>query len=160
MTGRVILAIDPGMTGALAFIDHAGELIAVHDMPVVSKEIDAAGLADLIAQASPSAAIIERVASRPGEAPRAAFTFGRTYGTAIGIVAALDLPMHLVTPPVWKKHHRIPADKEAARALALRLWPGHADRFKHKKDAGRAEAALIGRYAIEALPAFNARAAA
>ena len=160
MTGRTILAIDPGMTGALAFLDHAGELIAVHDMPVVSKEIDAASLADLIAQASPSAAIIERVSARSGEAPSAAFTFGRTYGTAIGIVAALDIPSHFVTPAVWKRHFRLAAEKELSRAKALQLWPAMADRFTRKKDAGRAEAALIGRYAIEALPAFAGRNAA
>jgi hypothetical protein len=35
------------------------------------------------------------------------------------------------------------SDKGESRALAMRLWPDHGDRFARVKDDGRAEAALI-----------------
>lgn len=34
-------------------------------------------------------------------------------------------------------------DKDAARALAIELWPAQAQLFARKKDQGRADAALI-----------------
>jgi crossover junction endodeoxyribonuclease RuvC len=56
-----------------------------------------------------------------------------------------------VSPAVWKKHFKLPADKEASRALALPLFPATAEHFARKKDHGRAEAALIARYGSEVL---------
>jgi hypothetical protein len=43
--------------------------------------------------------------------------------------------------------------KEQARALALGLWPGCTDTFARKKDHGRAEAALLAKFAAETIAA-------
>jgi crossover junction endodeoxyribonuclease RuvC len=43
------------------------------------------------------------------------------------------------------------SDKEAARALALRLFPACAEHFRLKKHHGRAEAALIAKFGAETI---------
>jgi hypothetical protein len=155
MKRMTIVAFDPGLTGAYAFYcPDAPEIITVYDMPVASKDVDPAAIARRLAQIRPNIAVVERVAARPGQGVSSMFKFGCGYGMVQGVVAALQIPVTLVTPQAWKKHHRItgagPEGKEAARALAIKLWPSSAA-FERKKDAGRAEAALIARFAAETL---------
>lgn len=151
MSETCILGIDPGLTGAIAFyFPSAPHLISAYDMPVAAGEVDAATLAVRIKQLAPTFAVVEQVASRPGQGVSSTFKFGAAYGTARGILAALGVPCHLATPGRWKKHFRLDSDKERARALALRLWPASAH-FARKKDHGRAEAALIARFGAETL---------
>ncbi len=147
-----ILGVDPGLTGAIAwyFPDNT-DSVTVEDVPVVASEIDAATLTRRIQQLRPTMAIIELVAARPGQGVSSMFKFGKAYGTVIGVVAALGIPVHFVSPQRWKKHYRLDADKEKSRREALRLFPAAADRFARKKDDGRAEAALIARYGVEAV---------
>jgi hypothetical protein len=147
---QYILGIDPGVSGAIAFYtpQHPA-LVSVEDVPTAGDHIDAATLADRIQQMRPAVAVIELVGAMPGQGVSSMFKFGRSFGTAIGVVQALDIPLHFVTPGKWKKHFRLSADKDAARALALRLWPDCAPNLARKKDAGRAEAALIARWYAE-----------
>lgn len=146
-----ILGIDPGLSGAVAFyFPSRSDLIAADDVPLAGKEIDAATLARRIAQMAPTMAVIEIVGAMPKQGVSSTFRFGQAYGTVRGVVAALGVPTHLVTPGLWKRHWRLGSDKEQARALALRLWPTSAH-FSRKKDHGRAEAALIARYGAEVL---------
>jgi crossover junction endodeoxyribonuclease RuvC len=79
------------------------------------------------------------------------FNFGRDYGQILGVLAALEIPVTLVTPAKWKSTLRIPADKSAARARAAQLWPGLAGTFARARDDGRAEAALIGFYGAQTI---------
>lgn len=151
MTEVCILGVDPGLSGAIAFyFPAAPDLIAAEDMPVAAGEVDAATLARRIRQMGPALAVIEQVAARPGQGVSSMFRFGAAYGTARGIVQALGIPTQLVTPNRWKKHFRLDSDKEKSRALALRLWPTSAH-FARKKDDGRAEAALLARFAAETM---------
>jgi len=145
-----ILAIDPGLSGAIAiYFPTAPERVVAEDVPVVDGAIDGATLAARIEQFKPDVAIIERVAAMPKQGVSSTFTFGRSFGTVIGVVQALRIPQHMVTPGMWKKHFRLSADKEEARAHALQLFPAVAAQFSRKKDHGRAEAALIARYWAE-----------
>ena len=149
--GFTILGIDPGLKGALAFYaPEAPRFVTVDDMPVVKQEVDPAALKRRIAQIGPDVAIVERVAARPGQGVASMFNFGCGYGMVQGVIAALEIPIHPVTPGKWKRHFRLSADKEEARARAIQLWPS-CDRFGRKKDGGRAEAALIARYAAETI---------
>ncbi len=144
-----ILGIDPGASGAIAFYFPARpDLISVQDVPVVAGEIDAAELARAVKQFRPTVGIIEQVGAMPKQGVSSTFKFGMAYGQARGVLAALEVPTHLVTPGRWKKHFRLDSDKERARGLAIRLWPASAH-FGRKKDHGRAEAALIARYHAE-----------
>lgn len=151
MIEHCILGIDPGASGAIAFyFPSRPELVSAEDVPLAGGEIDAATLARRINQLRPTMAIIEQVGAMPKQGVSSTFKFGTAYGTVRGVVQALGVPMHLVTPGRWKKHFRLDADKEKARALAIRLWPA-SRHFERKKDHGRAEAALLARFGAETL---------
>lgn len=146
-----LLGIDPGASGAIAFFfPSRPELIAAEDVPLAAGDIDAGTLARRINQMRPTMAVIERVGPMPQQGVSSTFKFGTAYGTVRGVVLALGIPTHLVTPSRWKRHFRLNADKEQARALALQLWPA-SRHFERKRDHGRAEAALLARYGAEVL---------
>lgn len=151
-----IVAIDPGLTGAIAFFfPTLPDRVSVYDMPVVEGEVNIAGLASRIRQMAPTFAIIEQVGPMPRDGVRQAFSFGASYMAARAAVTLLEIPLGLVTPPKWKKHYRLPGGaegKEASRALALRLFPACSDSFQLIKHHNRAEAALLARYAAETMP--------
>ena len=107
-------------------------------------------LAKRIREMQPAVAVIEQVGAMPKQGVSSTFKFGASFGLVRGVVLALGVPLHHVTPGVWKKHFRLNSDKEKARALALRFWPA-SEHFSRKKDHGRAEAALIARYGAEGL---------
>jgi len=144
-----VLGVDPGLSGAISFyFPNEPGLITAEDVPVAGGEIDVATLARRLEQMRPTVAIVERVGAMPKQGVASTFKFGMAFGMVRGVIASCGVPMHLVTPAVWKKHYRLDSDKEKARALALRLWPS-SEAFGRKKDHGRAEAALIARYGAE-----------
>jgi crossover junction endodeoxyribonuclease RuvC len=147
---RYIVGIDPGMTGALAYYtaDHPS-FVTCEDMPVVAKTVNAAILASRIRQMRPTVAVVEIASTRPGLSSQSVLKTGTGYGVILGVLAALEIPTHLVTPQVWKKHFRLDSDKDKSRNLATRLWPEFAERFARVKDDGRAEAALMARWYAE-----------
>lgn len=148
---RVVLGIDPGLTGGIAFLFPAWGRVAAEDVPLAGGEVDVDTLAARLRQMAPTVAVIERVHSMPKQGVSSTFKFGMAYGALRAVVAAMQIPTHLVTPQAWKRHFRLGADKEESRELALRLWPGERSdgAFRRKKDHGRAEAALIARYGAE-----------
>jgi hypothetical protein len=147
MTARCILGVDPGIGGAIAFyFPEAPDRAAAEDMPVVDGNVDCATLGARIRQMSPDLAIVERVASRPGQGVSSVFKFGASYGAVLGVLAALEIRTVLVTPQTWKKHFRLDSDKEKSRALALRTFAKTPEHFNRKKHHSRAEAALLALY--------------
>lgn len=149
---RCIMGIDPGLSGAIAFlfVDDPHR-VAVEDMPVVDGNVSASLLAQKIKAFAPSYAVIEHVHAMPKQGVSSTFNFGKAFGQVIGVGGALNIPLHFVTPAKWKKRFLLSADKEEARAMALRLFPACAASFARKKDHGRAEAALIAKYGAEEL---------
>jgi crossover junction endodeoxyribonuclease RuvC len=146
-----LVAIDPGLGGAIALlIDGVPAFVA--DMPTIflrdnKRQIDCAALAALIGSLQPEAVAIEQVAAMPKQGVASVFSFGMSYGMVQGVAMALALPLHLVTPQRWKKHHGlIGSDKDAARALAIQRYPGIAAELRLKKDVDRADAVLLGAY--------------
>lgn len=152
MTNLCIMGADPGASGAVSFYftDHPAT-VSVEDTPIADGLVDGATLAARIEIMRPDLAIIERVGAMPGQGVSSTFKFGQAFGTMIGVVAALKIPVHFVTPAKWKRHFLLSSDKEEARARALQLWPSRAELFARKKDHGRAEAALIARFAAETI---------
>ena len=146
-----ILAVDPGLSGANAFYFPSEGAISVEDMPVVGGDVDAATFSARIQQIRPDVAIVELVASRPGQGVASVFKFGCGFGMVRGVIAASGVPLHLVSPSKWKRHFGSGLRQGESRALALRLWPARSDLFGRKKDHGRAEAALLARYAAEVI---------
>ena len=141
----IVLGVDPGKSGALAFYNSDEDTVDVFDMPVVNGEVHAAEIARLIQMAKPKCAIIERVHAMPKNGAVSMFNFGFSYGSVRGVTATLFIPTTLVTPTVWKRHYKLSSDKEASRWLAINTWPANPN-FSRKKDDGRAEAALIAKY--------------
>jgi len=151
-----ILAIDPGLSGALAFYypDAANGTVKVYDMPRVADEIDPAELSRIISEHSPTVAVIERVGPMPRDGVRQAWRFSAAYTTAHVVCALLNVPTTRITPAKWKREVKVkggPEGKEQCRALAIQLFPTCAASFARKKDAGRAEAALLAHYAHQTL---------
>jgi crossover junction endodeoxyribonuclease RuvC len=139
----MICAVDPGKTGALAFLSPS--ILTVVDMPVVGKDVSGALLGELFGQFVPGHVYVEAVNSF-GMGRQSAFKFGQGFGTILGAAAALAFPVTLVSPAKWKRAYGLGRDKDAARLLATRLFPKNASDFKRKKDDGRAEAALLALY--------------
>lgn len=146
MSSETIIAIDPGaLSGAYAAFRN-GNGACVADLAVVDGQLDAASLAQLIVKLKPAVAVVERVGAMPKQGVASTFKFGQATGIIHGVLAAQGIPLHLVSPPVWKRPlGLIGKDKEAARALAIRLYPGVRG-LDRKKDQNRAEALLIGHW--------------
>lgn len=148
-----ILGVDPGLSGAIAVFD-GGDLVSVYDMPTLDitkgktkrRELDAANLARTFGLGVVDHVFVEQVGAMPRQGVSSTFSFGKSYGIIIGILAALQIPMTLVTPQKWKKALQLGSDKEVSRRRALQLWPQHAELFKLKTHADRAEAALIAEW--------------
>ncbi|MFO7582931.1 hypothetical protein [Guyparkeria sp.] len=157
----MILGIDPGLTGALALIDPTGAPLIVEDLPTVQRghgrgrvrrELDGAGLSHLLGVHAPeiTLALVEQVASRPGQGVASVFSLGHSLGCIHGVLSALAIPWEPVTPTAWKRAAGLGKDKEAARAAAARLFPRIP--LHRKRDHNQAEALLIARHGLTRLP--------
>jgi len=159
---RITIGIDPGLTGAIAVI--ADGRVEVFDMPVIASGkgggtvknmVDAAGLRraleDVIydgVERLEAVAFLERVAARPKQGSASTFSMGDTYGCIRGVLAALSVPIEIITPQTWKKHFKLGSDKEVVRSKAVQLFPSQP--LGRKQDHNRAEALLIAKYGREA----------
>lgn len=149
-----LLGVDPGLTGALAFYfpDHPNR-VSVYDMPIAGGEVDVFAIRAQIETHAPACAMLELVGPRPTDGRVQAFKFGGAYHAAQAALKLALVPLHRVTPQVWKKHFKLPGGdvgKEKSRELALRFFPASSEHFRRKADHNRAEAALLARYAAEA----------
>ncbi|MDD4962077.1 MAG: crossover junction endodeoxyribonuclease [Candidatus Marinimicrobia bacterium] len=150
------LGIDPGIGGALALLSRDYDLLAVIDMPVMAgtgkrQQVNAAELSKIIdswqreSEGDQLIAFIEQVSARPGQGVSSMFSFGDSFGTVRGVLAAKGIPLLLVTPQAWKKRAGlIGSEKDRSRTVAQQMFPS-AD-LARKKDIGRADALLIARY--------------
>jgi len=147
----MILAIDPGASGALAFFDPQAGTLEVVDMPTVAvarsgklkNEISPQMLAAIIAARAPATAVLEKVGAMPGQGVSSMFQFGRGVGIVEGVLAALHVPTDYVTPQAWQKALNARSGKDGNRQRAAELFPAYAHLFARKKDDGRADAALM-----------------
>lgn len=157
MLVSVIVGIDPGLSGALAFLDVEEATVRIIDMPTFEfststknkTEVDPYTISMELADYSVEHIYLEEVFSSPQMGVTSSFNFGEGKGMIRGVVAAMGLPLTQVKPQKWKKDMRVPADKKAAVMRASQLIPGAAPVFKGPRGAaldGRAEAALIALY--------------
>lgn len=150
----IILGIDPGLSGALAFLDTETNIVAVEDMPTVTvirnkkekREVSPQLIAAAIIKRHVDAAYLERVNAMTGQGVSSVFSFGRSAGVIEGILAAFDIPTTLVLPLTWQRAMDVRGGKDASRERAMQLFPASAELFQRKKDDGRADAALIAKY--------------
>lgn len=155
----LIIGIDPGITGAIAAIDHRGSRGLI-DMPTMERsgtgsvrnQVSGPGLAEVLKvltrdrDKNEIMVFIERVNAMPKQGVATMFSIGHSCGMIEGVVCGLGLAHQLVTPQEWKKAMKLAkgSDKNAARSMAQRLYPGaELHLVKHHN---RAEAILIARY--------------
>jgi crossover junction endodeoxyribonuclease RuvC len=146
----IILAIDPGITGALAFYDPAKKTLVVHDMPTLDGDVNPHSIAEYIRNASPNVAIIEQASPMPKEGVRSVWRFASAFTTVCVATKLQRVPLYLVPPAKWKRAMNLKGGKEGkeqARERAIDAFPGYADNFRLKKDHGRAEAVMLAVYA-------------
>lgn len=115
-------------------------------------------------------AVIEQVSAMPTDGGIQAFAFGHAAGCIEGVFSAMGVAVELVSPSKWKADmglttKRSPAvegetpqqararrtaaktaSKDASRAMAARFYPSWVTHFARKRDDGRAEGVLLGRW--------------
>lgn len=169
----IVLALDPGLTGACAVLDHNG-LRAVFDLPTmadpiagpaakVRNKIDGRALVKLLRQHSPAGEPVKSVleAIRPmapkkdGGKDHSAQSQGsllRTLGALETVLECLGWRPEYVPPQTWKRtfgliDSTLTTNQRKAKALACarRLYP-QCSEIARAKDHNRAEALLIAHW--------------
>ena len=95
------IGIDPGKNGGITVIDEKGNIEA-HKCP--EKVLDMSILFKIIiGDTAPKDVnlLMERVWARPGNAVRAAFSYGTNYGQWLGIAASHEIKMNTIIPADW-----------------------------------------------------------
>jgi crossover junction endodeoxyribonuclease RuvC len=151
----MIVGIDPGLSGAIFFIDRnhpsTGEAFDVPTHMLArggkkKREVDIIGLIGILTSHQVDHAFVEQVNAMPGQGVSSVFAFGKIYGVILGVIATRNIPLTLVAPAVWKRALGVPKAKDGARARASQLLPEAASQWRLKKHDGRAEAALLALY--------------
>lgn len=152
----IILGIDPGKKGGVS-ISCGGGVVGAFRMPktpielveLLNKMIYAAMIEE------PNSAVkayIENVHAMPGQGVTSMFSFGRGFGEILGVCAALDICVELVSPQRWKRAvlSGTAKDKAAAIGFVQREYPNIdlvPERCRVPHD-GIADAVCIGRYGM------------
>lgn len=155
--GRMYIAVDPGVTGAMAFVPspRAQDPIVV-DLPVLQTKVKqrtrttfnfhtlAKYLDPVVDNLKRSLFILERGQPRPEDTPITAFSVGCSYNMWHLYLAAFAIPMEEIMPSVWKgKMGLLGKEKDASRALAMKIFPGACHYIEYAGDHNRAEALLL-----------------
>lgn len=142
----IYLGIDPGKGGGICFLKNRHKAIAYKCPETVE------GMVSLVKKETKGyrikVAMIEHVHSMPRDGVVSAFSFGRNFGTWLGILHALDIGVTMVSPQKWmKKYHPLPKEKKSRkhklRDLAGEYYPGI------KCTLATADAILIAKYGEE-----------
>ncbi len=160
----MIIGIDPGFTGAIAFLKDdkdfdLGYDLCIWDMPVRTignkKQVNAKELVRRLKNCNTPKltryVVIEDVHSMPEQGVASTFRFGYNAGILLGIFEALEIKILKVRPCVWKPAMNLDRDKKKSLALAKKIFPAYKSYFLRAKDDGRAEAALLAYHARRAL---------
>ena len=168
--GMIFVGIDPGIGGALAILNPEINEVRFFDTPtlevIVNKKrknvLDAYAMVRILRDINFKAAVahmevqvaIEKVQAMPGGGERtmgatSAFSFGMGFGLWLGILAALEIPHQQVHPATWKARvmSGMGKEKDASRQIAMQHYPKAAKDLSLKKHHGRADAAMIARFA-------------
>jgi crossover junction endodeoxyribonuclease RuvC len=116
------IGIDPGQSGGIAVLADSAPAIA-WKMP--ETERDVWDLFPSYMMAPDAFAMIEKVASRPGQGVASMFKFGKNYGMLRGMLVAACIPFAEVPPGVWQKSLGClsKGDKNVTKARAQQLFP-------------------------------------
>jgi crossover junction endodeoxyribonuclease RuvC len=158
----LIIGADPGLSGALAFLrtSTTGPLLTIEDMPAlaagkrreVSPQLLSSILAAQVKDSDSMHAYVELASAAPIKGRRqgtvSMFSFGRSYGVLLGVLAAMQVPTQLVAPTTWRTAQRLGKGKDASRVKAVAMYPAFSSWFARVQDHGRADALLIADYGM------------
>lgn len=159
----IIVAVDPGLSGAVACVCSQRGLLELADLPVcangagakatVKRQVDGRALLEMIGEWSARhdfardevVGVIERIVPFGKANPSALLSMGYSAGMVEGVLAQFVRRIEKPAPKVWKRRFGLTNDKarsaEAARALCGDQLP---KRLRHDK----AEAVLLGRWGV------------
>ena len=157
----LVIGIDPGITGSICFFED-GKIIDLIEMPNMAdgkkqkKQVNGAQIYNEIFLRTKNLekknikVVIEHVSAMPGQGVTSMFNFGQSFGVLKGICSAMQLSMYFVRPAKWKKFFNlINAEKDASRTKAIEIFPYISTQLSRKKDANKADAALIASFFYE-----------
>ena len=157
----LIISIDPGITGSICFFED-GKIIDLIEMPNMAdgkkkkRQVNGAQIYNEILLRTKDInkknikVVIEQVSAMPGQGVTSMFNFGQSFGVLKGICSAMQLSMYFVRPVKWKKFHNlINSEKDASRTKAIEIFPYISTQLSKKKDANKADAALIASFFYE-----------
>ena len=163
----LVIGIDPGITGSICFFED-GKVIDLIEMPNMAegkkkkKQVNGAQIYNEILLRTKNVekknikVVIEHVSAMPGQGVTSMFNFGQSFGVLKGICSAMQLSMHFVRPVKWKKYFNlINSEKDASRTKAIEIFPYISSQLSRKKDANKADAALIASFFYETYQSNN-----
>ena len=145
------IAIDPGLSGAIAVLEGPDNL-EVFPTPTIKsgkgsrRDIDFRGLYTLLLECdcNNAFAVIEQVGAMPGQGVTSMFRFGESFGILKAMVFTVGISHTFVHPATWKKAHKLTGKgKDASIALASSYWP----HVTFGRNTNLADAALMALYA-------------
>lgn len=142
----IYIGIDPGKSGALAYIMGDG---TVNVIPF-DERLYKFAMQGIAAVPDKAVCCLEHVNAMPGQGVTSMFTFGANYGFIQGMLQALEIPYELIRPQKWKKEFGITGDKNTSIAVCKRLFPDVSllpTERSRKENDGMAEALLMVEYA-------------
>jgi len=127
----LFVGIDPGLNGAIAWMDGERKVVEVHDCPLDSSGgYDFERMRDVLCAAHVLDMVVtmEKVHAMPSDGKCSAFSFGRGYGAWEALIGGvLRVRPNLVDPRTWKRAMLAGvANDKKAEAMALKQrFQGH-----------------------------------
>jgi hypothetical protein len=147
------IGIDPGLSGAIAILGVDNYCLEVRDVPLTEAGgYDFCRMYELLDEVVAKHVygnvhlILEQQQAMPKQGVSSTFKTGFGYGAWHALCTIVMPDFEVVSPRKWKKALGLTSDKEASRALAVKLYPSLQDRLTRKKDHNRAEAILLAHY--------------
>lgn len=137
-TSVEVVGIDPGLDGGIARMTLDRGVVDAIPMPITKtkkgkktkRDLDATRIANYLStnRAVIYMCVLEQVHAMPKQGVTSMFSFGMGYGTLIGILAALKIPVTFVPPTTWKKVILVGTDRDKKAAIEyckVRYAPSH-----------------------------------
>lgn len=145
----IYCGIDPGLSGAIAFLNSDGTILGVLKMPVIrngtKRQICVGSLLNILGKYNPTYSAVEKVHAMPGQGVASMFTFGYGCGLLEGVMAARSLSYCHVTPQAWQKRLfegvETAMGKKRSAIVVAKRWP-----TQRKVTEGEADALCIAEW--------------
>lgn len=142
----VIVGIDPGRRGAVAFMwkDTAAHVWRVRTESLPRDVAETQQLLECFGTVC--CAVVERPFYPPSIGVRNVAAIAEAFGALRAVLRLSGIPMHLVRPAEWKAALSVPSDGPGIRMRASEFFPADAGQWSKKSCEDHAEAALIAWY--------------